>query len=146
MPLRRLLVWLIGLAAMAALYHGLVTLAVMWLWMPPPDWWSLPISKKAAALTWLQLVHGVALAAAALPCALLLHRLPGRRPVVSGLVVAGIALVAPALWSSVSYLPSFSTFMRVSFGLDLLKFALVLPAIVWLLARARVRGPRAAQA
>ena len=38
------------------------------------------------------------------------------------------------------------TFMRVSFGLDLLKFALVLPVTVWLLARARVRGPRAAQA
>lgn len=36
--------------------------------------------------------------------------------------------------------------LLLSFGQDLLKFATVLPAIVWLLARSRVSGPTPAAA
>lgn len=136
MRLRRVFLWSAGLAALAVVYYMLAAFSIAKLWMPQPDGWILPFSRLVTALSWMHLNHGLALLMAALPIALLLRWLPVRRPVALAFGVAFVGLALPNLWLGLQQVTLLSPTMRVSQVLDLLKFALLLPVLTWLITRA----------
>jgi len=137
---------LIGFATLAVLYNLLVITTVRELWQPLPNWWvpnlaSLGVSFFASNMLWMHAIHGLSLLAAALPVAIAIRLAKLQQPVAVAFLVSFAALVIPNMWLSYSSYLNSSLTMKMTMGLDLLKFSFTLPLLVWLLQRWRATPP-----
>src|SRR5579862_5963262 len=97
-----------------------------------PAWWDSMFSTRAhAALSWMVLIHSVAVLAVSLPFGYLIQRLFGRHgPSVAALMTLTIFL-AFALPSSMHYFGDLPTRFKVVWIFDQIKMLAVLPLLVW---------------
>lgn len=138
---QRLVLWVAVLLASFA-YQATTTYAIDLLWIAPPDWWHLSMSKVVDAYAWLHSVHFAALLLASIPFAAVLAFSRTPQAVAVGLVIAALGLILPVLMTSVRMLGASDWRFWMSSTLDIAKFATVLPTLTWLMGLAITKGPR----
>lgn len=138
---QRLLLWIAVLFASFA-YQVATTYAIALLWVAPPDWWHLSMSKVVDAYAWLHSVHFAALLIASIPFAAVLAISRTPQAFALGLVIATLGLILPVLITSVRMLGGGDWRFWMFSALDIAKFATVLPALTWLMGLAITKLPR----
>ena len=97
-----------------------------------PEWWDSMFSTRAhAALSWMVLIHSVAVLAGSAPFAYLNQRLYGRDGPVIVLAMTVTLLLAFALPSLMRYFGDSPARFKVVWIFDQIKLLAVLPVLVW---------------
>jgi len=114
--------------------------------LPPPSGWraSFP-TRLSGSLTWLIVVHTLAVLIVSVPFALLIARFGGPQAPVIALGITGALFAVFSLPPLIEFFGILSSRVRVVSVFDQIKLILVLPLLVWLMRKLpsnnRWRGP-----
>jgi hypothetical protein len=143
---KRIILFIACAGLLCAYQYALVWGIAHALALPPPSGWrALFPTHLSGSLTWLIVVHTLAVLIVSVPFALLITRFGGPHAPVIALAITGALFAVFSLPPLIEFFGIMSPRVRVVSAFDQIKLILMLPLLVWLMRKLpsnnRSRGP-----